>query len=162
MAEYDMTTPEVAEHARGNFAGIGSLVFPKHILAGEQERRGSAERSPGGLQSREGWSDDEINGGTGWERFRQVTNEDQGLGGGLVHFPVADDENSTHRVFARINVTKRAYGARSGNAARPGSCLPSSSSKAAPPPVEINEILSDSPARWTASAVSPPPTIVSA
>src|SRR5207247_8847953 len=48
----------------------------------------------------------------------------------------------------------------SGIAATPGSSLPSSSSSDAPPPVETHEILSASPASWTARTESPPPTTV--
>ena len=40
------------------------------------------------------------------------------------------------------------------------STLPSSNSSAAPPPVEMKDMLSETPARWTASAVSAPPTMV--
>ena len=44
------------------------------------------------------------------------------------------------------------YAARLGRAASPGRVFPSSNSRAAPPPVEMNEILSDSPARWIGTA----------
>src|SRR3954470_15170950 len=49
---------------------------------------------------------------------------------------------------------------RSLNAAMPGSSLPSKSSSDAPPPVEINVILSPSPACFPAVTESPPPIMV--
>src|SRR5262249_32179279 len=47
-----------------------------------------------------------------------------------------------------------------GIAATPGSSFPSSSSSEAPPPVEIHEIRSATPASYTARTESPPPTTV--
>merc|ERR1719352_158257 len=46
------------------------------------------------------------------------------------------------------------------NAATPGSTLPSSSSKLAPPPVEMCDIFSDKPDLFTADTESPPPMMV--
>src|SRR4029079_14932895 len=47
-----------------------------------------------------------------------------------------------------------------GIAATPGSSLPSSSSREAPPPVDTHEISSSSPSSETARTESPPPTTV--
>src|ERR1700680_509150 len=44
------------------------------------------------------------------------------------------------------------------NAATPGSSIPARNSSDAPPPVEICEILSATPADFTAFSESPPPT----
>src|SRR6476469_3452007 len=46
------------------------------------------------------------------------------------------------------------------NAATPGNSFPSSNSRDAPPPVEMNVILPTSPPCFTAVTESPPPTIV--
>src|SRR5204863_1694140 len=45
------------------------------------------------------------------------------------------------------------------NASTPGNCFPSRNSSDAPPPVEMWEILSATPAAFTAETESPPPTI---
>src|SRR5207244_12163472 len=64
----------------------------------------------------------------------------------LEHLPVAGDQHAATR--------------SDGIAAMPGSSLPSSSSSEAPPPVEIHEIRSATPASCTARTESPPPTTV--
>ena len=46
------------------------------------------------------------------------------------------------------------------NAEIPGSIFPSRTSRNAPPPVEIYEILSETPALLTAVTLSPPPTML--
>src|SRR5271165_1140811 len=46
------------------------------------------------------------------------------------------------------------------SASTPGSFFPSRNSSDAPPPVEMCEILSATPAAFTAATLSPPPTIV--
>src|ERR1700691_4164220 len=46
----------------------------------------------------------------------------------------------------------------SGSAATPGNSIPARNSNDAPPPVEISEILSDTPADLIAFSESPPPT----
>src|ERR1700736_425131 len=65
---------------------------------------------------------------------------------GLEHLPVAGDERNARHF--------------SGSAATPGSVRPARNSSDAPPPVEICEILSATPAFLTAAMESPPPTIV--
>src|SRR5262249_41219037 len=73
--------------------------------------------------------------------------ERSGLAVALEHLPVAGDEHAYSSVL-------------SGIAATPGSSTPSRSSSDAPPPVEIQEIRSATPASWTARTESPPPTTV--
>src|SRR5204862_2178503 len=64
-----------------------------------------------------------------------------------VHLPISGDNLLAH-YFLSVN------------AATPGNSLPSSNSREAPPPVEMNVILSASPACFTAVTESPPPIIV--
>lgn len=70
------------------------------------------------------------------------------IGRGLVHFPIADDQACAQGFpLALLSMRNRDQFERSGSAARPGSVFPSSNSRAAPPPVEMNDMLSDTPAR---------------
>src|SRR5436189_6142804 len=64
-----------------------------------------------------------------------------------VHLPIGGDDFLAH-YFLFVN------------AARPGNSFPSSSSSEAPPPVEMNAILSARPACFTAVTESPPPMMV--
>src|SRR5256714_3520636 len=64
-----------------------------------------------------------------------------------VHLPIGGDDFLTH-YFLSVN------------AARPGNSFPSSSSREAPPPVEMKVILSARPACFTAVTESPPPMTV--
>src|SRR6184192_1333889 len=64
-----------------------------------------------------------------------------------VHLPIGGDDFLAH-YFLFVN------------AARPGNSFPSSSSREAPPPVEMNVILSARPACFTAVTESPPPMMV--
>src|SRR5205823_7753494 len=70
------------------------------------------------------------------------TAERAGVARPLEHLPVACDQRHTGIAFT------------------PGNSLPSSSSSEAPPPVEIHEMRSATPASCTARTESPPPTTV--
>src|SRR5438105_7218584 len=78
---------------------------------------------------------------------KERLHEPRRLALGHVHFPIRGDDFFAHQFL-------------SVSAATPGSSLPSSNSSDAPPPVDINVILSASPACLTAVTESPPPTIV--
>src|SRR5204863_3043928 len=64
-----------------------------------------------------------------------------------IHLPIGCDDFLAH-YFLSVN------------AATPGNSLPSSNSSDAPPPVELNVILSASPACFTAVTEPPPPIMV--
>src|SRR5205823_3535439 len=79
---------------------------------------------------------------------------------------VADGTNATDATRfgeeRQLNhlITPSLHYSFSDSAATPGNSLPSSNSSEAPPPVEMNVILSASPACLTAVTESPPPMIV--
>src|SRR5437879_2882743 len=64
-------------------------------------------------------------------------------------FPRAGQASRLSHVVQRLSV----------RATTPGNCFPSRNSSDAPPPVEMCEILSATPAAFTAATESPPPTI---
>ena len=95
---------------------------------------------------------------------------------GLVHLPVAGDERGAHGGILDLGCRLRAASARgeararaqspslrlylSVSAATPGSTLPPRNSSDAPPPVEMCDTRSATPALWMAATESPPPMIV--
>src|SRR6476646_11097115 len=155
MADDHISAAEVAQHRPGNFAGKRALLLPMDILRTEHKVSGSAQGGPNRLQCRKRRRKNDFHGGIFGKQTCQFPDKAGGLRGRFVHLPVADNESGTHGLVTCQSL-------RSGRATRPGSGLPSSNSSAAPPPVEMKEIFSDSPARWIAMAVSPPPTIVRA
>src|SRR5207244_5583095 len=84
-------------------------------------------------------------------RLAKGAAESAGLARALEHLPVTGDEHVAYGLYVPT---------AGGIAATPGSGFPSSSSSDAPPPVEIHEICSATPASWTARTESPPPTTV--
>ena len=71
-----------------------------------------------------------------------------------------NEMDSLHRESYGFDLSNGAAKGASARAATPGRTLPSSSSREAPPPVEMCDIFSATPAYSTADTESPPPMMV--
>src|SRR5918997_3603916 len=121
-------------------------MLPVHVLRVHVDA-GVARGLDGGGQRRERRAHGDLH--AAGDVLGQRRQELARLAGGLVHLPVAGDERAPHRGSGA--------GERS-SAATPGRSRPSTSSRAAPPPVETCVMRSATPARFTAATESPPPT----
>ena len=162
MPHDHVTAAKIPQHGTRNFSGKGALIFPVEILRAQEVRTAFDFLRDGGKRCKRRRQD-------GDRDARSVVAKDASqlldqlcrFGNGLVHLPVADNQGRPLE-HARLFLYEGYAGRRSGRAAMPGSTLPSSNSSAAPPPVEMKDMLSETPARWTPNAVSAPPTMVSA
>src|SRR4029079_12716260 len=143
MADDDIGAAKVAQHRAGGLAGARALLFPVQILRAERQVGGGTQNAMHRFQRRERWGQHDLYGRLLGQGAGQFLHEADGLGGRLVHLPIPDHKRGAHGLLIRSSL-------RSGSATRQGSVLPSNNPSAAPPPVEMKEIFSDSPARWIA------------
>src|SRR6266513_5591677 len=120
-----------------------------HVLRADLDVLRFAERFRYLYDRREGRNDHDFDIGDIAQIKKQRLDKPRRLRLSHVHLPVGSDDLLAH-YFLSVS------------AATPGSSLPSSNSSEAPPPVEINVILSARPACLTAVTESPPPLIVEA
>ena len=96
MADEDKLTAKVLQHRAGHFAGEGSFLFPVEILCTEQKKRRRPERFTYRMEGREWRGEADLNAGEVYHLLRKLANEQPGFRCGFVHFPIADDEASSH------------------------------------------------------------------
>ena len=139
VADDRAVDPELDQHRRRDLAGERALACPVAVLREHPDVR--AREGLHRLRERDvRRADRDVD--VAEVRLPQRAAELARLAWALEHLPVAGDEH------------------QEGIAAIPGRSLPSSSSSEAPPPVEIHEIRSATPASCTARTESPPPTTV--
>src|SRR5438046_9780851 len=115
-----------------------------HVLRTDLDVLSSAKRFRDLCNCGEGWDDHDFDIGDIAQVEKERLDESRRLRLSHVHLPIGCDDFLAH-YFLCVN------------AATPGNSLPSSNSSEASPPVEMNVILSASPAWSTAVTVSPPP-----
>src|SRR5262249_25389637 len=144
VADQHAVHSQVEQHRRGNLAGECSVRRLMHVLGIDPQRAAGCGGDRLG-KGRVRHADRDV------DVIRQQPGElpyqTAGLGGRLVHLPVAWDEGAA-----------RAHTGDPASASTPGSGRPSISSSAAPPPVDTWVIWSATPAALTAATESPPPT----
>src|SRR5438045_6116868 len=118
-----------------------------HVLRTDLDVLSSAKRFRDLCNCGEGWNDHDFDIGDIAQVETERLDESRRLRLSHVHLPIGCDDFFAH-YFLSVN------------AATPGNSLPSSNSSEAPPPVEMNVILSASPACFTAVTESPPPMMV--
>src|SRR5699024_10208169 len=180
VAHDDVLHAQVHQHVGADLAGVGAGLFKVDVL-GAHVDVGALGLGHGGDQVGVGGADDHLAAGV-LDGGDQLVDQGSGLGGVLVHLPVAGDDRLAlcfiHRMFSlsfALPQTKECGGAWPPHpsqacemwsiyafwmTAMPGSSLPSRYSREAPPPVEMWVILSPRPICWTAAALSPPPMTV--
>src|SRR5213083_2779288 len=118
-----------------------------HVLRTDLDVWSSAKRFRDLCNCGEGRNDHDFDIGDIAQVEKERLDESRRLRLSHVHLPIGCDDFLAH-YFLSVN------------AATPGNSLPSSNSSEAPPPVEMNVILSASPACFTAVTESPPPMMV--
>src|SRR4029077_13353987 len=138
---------QIAQQRRADLTGEGAAPFPKHVLRADLDVLSTAKCLHHSRNRRERRHDDNFDIGHVAHLKQQRFNKARRFRLHHVHLPIGGDDFLAHYFW-------------SVNAARPGNSFPSSSSREAPPPVEMNVILSARPACFTAVTESPPPMMV--
>src|ERR1700730_8153379 len=161
MPNNDVAASGFMEHAGRNFASERTFLFPVHVLTGNADFSIPYRFN----RSRDRWKrrrhhDVAIIGVR--DKRRKRRKKPACVGNGLVHFPIAGDHPTPHRIIL-LHTDLYMYAFYfSLSASTPGSFRPARNSSEAPPPVEICEILSARPDWWTAATESQPPTMEAA
>src|SRR5712692_9115948 len=148
MANDNVATAGLHEHLRGNFAGKSAFFFPEHILPANGDVR-APRALDGGGDRRVRRCDDDVAMLCARGQRHKGGEERASVRLCLEHLPVAGNHATSFRSAHYLLVS----------ASTPGSLRPARNSREAPPPVEMCETLSATPAWCTAATESPPPTI---
>ena len=96
VAEDDILDAEVLEHSGRDFAGVGAIGLPVHILSAEADLR-AFERGGGGRDVHEGHADNHLHPAIAFVGgLADALDKRGGLGGQLVHLPITCDDFGTH------------------------------------------------------------------
>ena len=128
MADDDMAAADIKEHFRGDFPGEGTFSLPVAVLGRELYAAvGNDPADP--LKDGEYRGDDYLHSGCPGNEGFESSHQFDRLNGRFEQFPVAGNNGFAHIGFPYLSFTSRAL--------TPGSTFPSSSSRKAPPPVEM-------------------------
>src|ERR1700686_1378155 len=156
MPNNDVAASRFMEHAGRNFSSECAFFFPVHVLTGNADFSISCRFNCSlDRRKRRRHHDIAIIGVRDERRKRRKKRAC--VGNGLIHFPIAGDHPTPHRILILLLHLDAFY--FSVSASTPGSFRPPRNSSEAPPPVEMCEILSATPDWWTAATESPPPTM---
>src|SRR5205823_8680454 len=148
VPKHDVMHKQVAQKCSADLACKRPILFPIHVLRTDLDVLCIPKRFGHFCNCRKRRNDYHFNiGDFAYVPKQQRLHKSRRFSLRHVHLPVGGHYFLTHQFL-------------SVSAATPGSSLPSSNSSEAPPPVEINVILSARPACLTAVTESPPPIIV--
>src|SRR5579863_5102029 len=152
MRDDNGAATRLRQHGGGYLAGECPLGLTMHILSSDRNRR-PFHGLYRGRERREGWRNDNVAVHAALHERRERRQIRPGLRLRFVHFPIPRDYRSPHRTFSPpslrfslyVTYVERSYDLFV-RASTPGNFLPAKNSSDAPPPVEMWETLSASPA----------------
>jgi hypothetical protein len=92
MADDDVADVEFAEHAGGDFAGVGAGGGFVEVLCAETDVGDGVEQLADGGQGGEGGTEDDFGLVEAADFLEEVGDEHAGLSLGFVHFPITGDD----------------------------------------------------------------------